>query len=185
MSYQLHKWKASTPIHPRKMRRGCIFQQPVQPFLFLFCQHYNQALSVWIFMIGQMLIAHSSTSRCNCLRKSCHLLSLAWMGTEQTMRSGLWLILASVYQSGRKQLHSCSSRVSKRMRKRWCQWRTMVKRPRNVSLGASVSIPPFWKSSKLLGLPVLSHLTLQVANVFKQEYSICSHSHACGICVFP
>ena len=27
-----HKWKASVPVHPQKMRTVCIFQQPVWPF---------------------------------------------------------------------------------------------------------------------------------------------------------
>ena len=48
--------------------------------------------------------AHSSTNRCNCLRKSCHLSLWAWMGVEWTRRSGLCLLSASVYQRSREQL---------------------------------------------------------------------------------
>ena len=49
-----HEWKASVPIYPQKMRTGRIFQLPVQLFFF---QYYSQALSVRLFMIGQLLIA--------------------------------------------------------------------------------------------------------------------------------
>ena len=60
--YRLHKWKVSAPVHPQKMRMAGIFQLLMQPlfflsFFFFFCQHYNQALSVWRSMAGQLLIA--------------------------------------------------------------------------------------------------------------------------------
>ena len=34
--YRPHKLKASTSVHLQKMRTGCIFQQPVQPFFLFF-----------------------------------------------------------------------------------------------------------------------------------------------------
>ena len=34
--YRPHKWKAGAPAYLQKMRTGCIFQQPVQLFFFLF-----------------------------------------------------------------------------------------------------------------------------------------------------
>ena len=58
--YQPHKYKAAVPVRLQKMRMGHIFQQPVQPFLFFFLFQYyaySQVLSVWLFMIGQLLKA--------------------------------------------------------------------------------------------------------------------------------
>ena len=49
---------ARAPIHPQKMKMGSIFQQLVWLFLsFFLCLHYNQVVPVWLFMIGQLLIA--------------------------------------------------------------------------------------------------------------------------------
>ena len=49
------------------------------------------------------------------------------MGIEQTIRSRFCVISASVYF---KKATTTKKRKSKRTRKRWCQWRTMVERQR-------------------------------------------------------
>ena len=45
--YLPHEWKAGAPVHPQKMRPGCIFQRQLQPYplkatIFFFLQEINK-----------------------------------------------------------------------------------------------------------------------------------------------
>ena len=65
--------------------------------------------------------AYSSTSHCNCLRKSCHLSLWPLMVVEQTVQSRLCLISASIYQRCRK-IVPAGVREWGRWSVRWGQW---------------------------------------------------------------
>ena len=122
--------------------------------------------------------AHSSTNHCNCFRKSCHLSSLAWMGLEQTIPSRLCLISASVYQRSRKWLQL----KSKRRRKRWCQWRTMVRRPRMfcLALVAYASLKKFqisWLAEHCLVL-----LFKGPTSFYRRIVYVHTNMHAVSVC---
>ena len=73
--YRLHKWKATVPVCPQKMRMGCIFQQLVHFFIFYFCTLTRRYLCNFF---RDELAARSLTSHWNCHRKSWHFLLSAW-----------------------------------------------------------------------------------------------------------
>ena len=90
--------------------------------------------------------AHSSTNGRNCLRKGCHLSSWAWMVVERTLWSGHCLISVSFIKEVE---NSYSSRV--RDREKVTSVGDDDQEAEDVSFGASESVQPVWKSSKLHG----------------------------------
>ena len=122
-------------------------------------------------------VGHSLTNHCNCVKKSRCLSSWAWMGVEQTIWSGLCLISASVYQRSRKWLQL----KSKRRRKRWCQWRTMVRRQRMfcLALVGYASLKKFqisWLAEHCLVL-----LFRKPASLYRS--TVCVHTNMHVVCL--
>ena len=146
---------ASKPIHLQKKRMCHIFQLLMQPFSCC-CWHYNHALSVWLFMIGQLLIARPVIA---IVRKSHHFSSWAWIGrtADNCEVDCAWFQL-TVYQTSRKKLQQ----KSKRMRKRWCQWGTMVRRPGMFCSALQCGFHHFEKVPNFLLCQALSCLTLEI-----------------------
>ena len=121
--------------------------------------------------------AYSLTIHCSCLRKSRCLSSWALMGIEQTIWSGLCLISASVYQRSRKRLQLKSKR-----RKRWCQWRTMVRRPRMFQW-ALLGYASLKKSQiSWLAEHCLVLLFRQPASLYRS--TVCVHTNMHVVCVY-
>ena len=50
--YWLHKWKASVPICPQKMRMGRMFHQPKRPFYFFFCITTRRYLCDFLLLVS-------------------------------------------------------------------------------------------------------------------------------------
>ena len=109
------------PVHLHKMRTGCIFRQLVLLFFFF-----------WVLQPGVICVtfhdwsaARSSTNRCNCLRKSQHLSQcLKWAQRADSTKQTLVDFSLSLLKK-RKEKRKLLQQKSKRMRKRWCQWRAM------------------------------------------------------------
>ena len=104
--YRRHKWKASTPIRPQKMRVGGIFQQPVQPLNFFL----KSALLPGVVCVTfyDWSAAYSSTSRCICLMKSRQLSSWAWTWMSSRAEVNFaWFQLQFIKEAE----NSCSRRV--------------------------------------------------------------------------
>ena len=64
--YRLHKWKASVPVRPQKMRMGRIFQQSMQTYV-LFLLGLLPGINCLTFY--DWSAAHSSTNHSNCFWK--------------------------------------------------------------------------------------------------------------------
>ena len=120
----------------------------------LFCQHYNQALSVWLFISGQLLIAwpvvaivlgkaavfHHGLNGCRADSKKQNLLDFSFSLFKQSNKKRQKIVAAEVNETEVVSVEDDG------------------KETEDVLLGASVSVLPVWKSSKLHGEPsVLFH----------------------------
>ena len=119
--------RLACPYICRKWEKPTFFNDWCGPFYFLHC---NQALSVWLFMISQLLIARPIVA--------------IVLGSAAIFR----LISTSVRKKKFKQ---------KRTKKRWCQWRMMVGRPRMFRWALKCWFCQFEKVPNFMVSQVLSH----------------------------
>ena len=150
--------------HPsvRRNENGPLFSTTGAAF---FSRYYDQALSVWLFMICHLLKAQPIIA---IVLGKATLFHHGLNGSrERTIRSGLCLISASVFfcfffwKKKKKAENGCSRRELERGGASGGLWAGGHK---DVSLGASVLVPTVWKVPNFVIIQALSCLTLQATN---------------------